>query len=453
MTIAPEGDQMTMVRVEALFLLLTSTWLEGAQSFIADRVNPEWQRLVVDFTHKLQRTEMPIFMDRTSMSHAFLGTLGFEQGEVFDDFACSTKVTTQLWHPRGFLLTIVLDEDGLNSLTTEQRGSIQESFGRKIHDLFRRMLPRPPRYLGEIVTLIEPSLATVTDLASLRQFCQTIKTRSRDVFWGGVDHNVLLLMDPNVVNAARHELIAVDKNAVASLAVEMDRLRRYAGTRSIEDLTVDEAEDEAKKALSFRSAIQAARATPSWRSLLASIHPGYRNPLDEVHEGIGVINSAVQSLAKLKTDLYGLRQSYESGPLWGDGCLTLAEVHVMRGDLIALQSDEAGTLTLTAYLRRSAQNILSFYIQRLDDSMAEIGALLSALNTMASINSAQQAEILNRLILILTVASAQLALLQVVSATTLWTGPSPIVLLVVFLVIDVSAVILAFRSDQKRRSR
>lgn len=125
----------------------------------------------------------------------------------------------------------------------------------------------------------------------------------------------------------------------------------------------------------------------------------------------------------------------------------------MRGDLIALQSDEAGTLTLTAYLRRSAQNILSFYIQRLDDSMAEIGALLSALNTMASINSAQQAEILNRLILILTVASAQLALLQVVSATTLWTGPSPIVLLVVFLVIDVSAVILAFRSDQKRRSR
>jgi hypothetical protein len=444
---------MELIKIQALFLVLAPTWPESVQSFVADRVDPKWQHLVSDFTHKLQRTELPVFMDRTSVSEAFLGTLRFEQGEVFDDFAISAKAMSQLWHPKGFLLSIVLNTDDLNSLTTEQRRLIQASFGRRINDLFRRMVPRPPRYLGEIVTLTEPSLAQITDLESLRQFCQTIDIRSRDVFWGGVDHNALFLMDPNVVNAARHELIAVDKNAVASLAVEMDRLLGYAGTRSIEDLTVDEAKTEAKEALSFRAAIQAARATPSWRSLLASIHPGYRNPLDEVHQGIGVINSAIQRLAKLKTDLYGLRQSYESGPLWGDGYLTLAEFHAMRGTLIALQNDEAGTLTLTAYLRRSAQNILSFYIQRLDDSMAEIGALLSALNTMASINSAQQAEILNRLILILTVVSAQLALLQVISATTLWSGPSPTVILLVFLVIDISAVILAFQSDQRRRPR
>lgn len=444
---------MELIKVQALFLVLTPTWIENVQLFVADRVDPQWRRSINDFTHKLQRAELPIFMDRTSMSNAFLGTSRFERGEALDDLAVSANVVTQLWHPKGFLLSFLLNADDLARLTAEQHRLIQESFGQKVNDLFRRSLPRPPRYLGEIVTLIEPSLEQVKDQQALQQFCQSIDINSRDVFWGGADRNVLFLMDPSLVNAANHELIAAHKSAADSVAAEMNRFLWYVGTRSIEDLTVDEAEDEAKKALSFRSVIPKAGLAPSRLSLLASIHPGYRDPFDQVNTGIGVINSTTQQLAKLTTDLSGLRQVYESSFWWGDGRLTLAESHVGRGDLIAIQDGEIGTLTLTAYVKRSALNILNFYIQRIDNSMAEIDALLSALNTMASIKSAEQAEILNKLILVLTVASAELALLQVISATTLWYGASPTVIFLVFLAIDLAVVILAFRSDQRRRPR
>lgn len=442
---------METIQVEALFLVLTPTWTESMQSFVADRVDPESRRSVNDFTAQLRRAELPIFLDRSSVKNASLGVMRFAQGEVLDDSDTSVHVLTQLWHPKGFLLRIRAGKEVLDRLHTGQQHLMPESFGWRVNTLFRRSISRPPRYLGEIVTFVEPALDQVGDISAAQQFCRGIDIRFRDVFWGGGDHHVLFLMDPTPLNAASHQLIAASQSAADSVGVDMDRFLWYVGTRSIEDLTVDEAEDETKKALSFRAAIRDVGTAPSWLSLLASIHPGYHDPFDQVTAGIGVINGATQQLAKLKTDLNGLRQVYESSFWWRDGRLTLVESHVARGDLIVIQDDEVGNLTLTTYMKRSALNILNFYVERIDNSVAEINALLSALQTAASIKSAKQAEILNKLILILTVTSVELALLQVMSATTLWTGIGPMLFVLALLVLDLMAVMWAYRAIQRKR--
>lgn len=444
---------MEAIQVDALFMVLISTWMESLQSFVADRVDPEWQRSVKDFTAQLQRTELPIFLDRSSVNNTSLGMMQFAQGEILDDSATSVHILTKSWHPRGFLLRIRAGREVLDRLNTKQQHLTTDSFGWQVNTLFRRIISRPPRYLGEIVTFVEPALDQIGDISAAQLFCQSIDIRSRDVFWGGADHNVLFLMDPSPTNAASHQLIAASQEAAASVIMDMERLLWYVGTRSIEDLTVNEAEDETTKALSFRTAIEDVGSTPSWLSLLASIHPGYHDPFDQVTAGIAVINGASQQLARLKTDLKGLCQVYESSYRWRGGWLTLVESHVARGDLIEIQKDEVGKLTLTTYIKRSALNVLSFYVERINNSMAEIDALLSALQTAASIKSAKQAEILNKLILILTVASMELALLQVVSATTLWIGISPALLVLTLLLLDLAVVIWAYRLVQRKRSR
>lgn len=444
---------MELLHIEALFFVPAESWTEDLQRFIAERVEPEYRRWIRDFTKAFQCIELPTFLDRAAVKGSSLGVMRFQQGIDLDDYDISVHVMTELWHPRGFLLRLRVNPANLERLTDEQRTVVQDNFGRSVREVFRHSVSKPPRFVGEITTFTEPLLNKVRDSQALQDFCKGIDVSSRDIFWKQGDHSVVFLMDLSVIDAASHSVIAADEGAADSIVLEMEKFRWYVGTRSLEDMIVTEAEDEAKRALSFRSSIQKARTDSSLLTLLASLHPKYRDSFGQVNTGIAAINNATQRLATLKTDLNGLSQVYESS-LWGrGGQLAFAEFHLLRGHLISVQDEDMGSLTLTAYMRRSALNILSFYVQRIDASIADLNALLSALQTMASVKSAEQAEILNRLILILTVASVELALLQVTSATTLWKGFSPIVLALVLMALNTVAVVWAFQAVQKERSR
>ena len=99
---------------------------------------------------------------------------------------------------------------------------------------------------------------------------------------------------------------------------------------------------------------------------------------------------------------------------------------------------------LIDYLKRSALQTMSFYEQRFGLARQDLAALLLSLQTMASVRSAQHANILNKLILVLTVVSAGLALMQVLSSTSLWIGLNPgligVLLTLMFFLIMVSSL-------------
>ena len=420
---------MKLVKIQALFLVSIECWECGLKDFLIGRTKAPYSTTIQKFAEALRRIESPVFMDRFNIQDWALGTLSLRSGELLFDTEVPTSVMAMLWHPRVFVMIVELGQQELAQVSINEILAIPNKFGSQVQAIISSSVTSAPQYLGTFLSFLETSMASLAERANIQELLQDLEQETdcgfADIYWTKADPHALLVINPDAYGPPTHSLIVGNEQVLRTVTDDLRKLFWYIGTRAAANTLIRKTEKEVDAALCIREALRRIPQTPTVQSLLASLYPRYRDPFERVNDAILKVNRATQTLTELTAEFASTYQVFQFDPWWRPGQFVLFDFYAARGHLVEVKRDEIGQLMLIDYLKRSALQTMSFYEQRFGLARQDLAALLLSLQTMASVRSAQHANILNKLILVLTVVSAGLALMQVLSSTSLWIGLNP----------------------------
>ena len=436
---------MRLIKIQALFLVSTECWTFGLEEFLIR--NQGRSTTIQKFSGIFKSIELPVFQDRFQVQEYALGKLPLYNDEQTLDTEVLASVMAILWCSHAFMMVVELGQQELAGLSTDDIEAMRDGFGSELKTIFSKNITHPPQCLGVVHSFVEPSITLWSGRSSPPEWRHDIEKEVdftfADVYRIEDDPHALLVVNPDTFYLPTHYLVVGDEENFVTAARELRNLFWYIGTRAISDKLIQKAETQSKEALSFRETLLQKPITPTITGLFASLHPRYRDPFEEVNDAILKVNCTSQTLTEITTQFASAYQVFRFDPWWCHGRFVLFDFYAARGHLVEIKRDEIGRLSLIDYLKRSALQTMGFYEQRLDQVRQDLAALMLSLQTMASVRTVQHGNILNKLILVLTLVSAGLALMQVLSSTNVWIGPSPALigafLILVFLLIVVAA--------------
>ena len=157
---------------------------------------------------------------------------------------------------------------------------------------------------------------------------------------------------------------------------------------------------------------------PSTNSLhlIASLRLGHQEGMPPLANLAAEANDAAMDLTRILRSLEDIFLVFHEDAPWRSGDLTLQHIKYGRGKLWKLEASDIGSLTFVGYQRRSALRLEEYYRNRFTAVLHDIDRRVSYLQTASAIRNEQQTKSLNKLVLVLTVATVVLGVAQVMSA-------------------------------------
>lgn len=391
------------------------------------------EKQLLELTKRLQSSEPRVFLDGTSLSEMYLGQVTLQPEEFLPDLVVQPRVIGVLWGLQDFLLEFVLDGDLLGKCTEKQRELLVQAFGPYLQALLKESLTSPPEYVNTVCLCVDDELIGIDEDSGIPPYLDNHFVDGAgvaDVYWSGGETPALFLWTPQTLSQPAHILISSSTEILRLLLQEIEHLIWHEVLRKAISREIDVAESEARRALALRNKLGQLSASPlSVPSLLASLGAPSSDLPPELSRSIVDLNEATQRLQDKQATLRQIRTVYEEDLFWRGDTLILFRTRVARGRLVKITEGDIGQLSLGSYLRRSALQILEFYDRCIDEARERLKGLLDSYQTLLEVRSTQQSDLLNRLVLILALVSAFLAMLQVLSAFDFWTQDGRLLIL------------------------
>ncbi len=445
-----------IVEIRVAFWVQKEQWLDFGPWLISRGNQPLVEKQVRDLEKTLEEVEPRVFLDGTTLREMYLGQVNFKAGECLPDSELTSTVMAVLWDLADFLVEFRLGEDCLQICSADQQKHLITKFAACLHGLLDQAIGLPPEYLGSVLFYEDEQFAQVKQHDEVQQYLDSqfnLGVRSADVYWSSQEISALFLLAPQVVNQPSHVFVSSSPDVLRPLAVEVEHLLWHQGLRKMIGREIDAARSEATRALTLRDNLgKLAAQRLGVISLLSSIYKPPNDLSPELSQSIVDLSKALLKLQDSQMNLRTIRTVFEEDLFWRGNVLLLYRAGVARGRLVKITEADVGQLSLGAYLRRSALQILEFYDQRIDETCSRLKGILESYQTLLDVRSTQQSDLLNSLVLILTVVSALLALFQVLSAFDFWRENGHLAILAGAFVV-VALITLALARLRARRMR
>ena len=415
---------MKIIEIRGAFWVQRDQWPELGTWLVAHSNEAFVEKQVRDLTKRLGESEPQVFLDGTTLSEMYVGRVMFQREEFLSDLVVKPQVMAVLWSLQDFLLEFRLDEGFLNGCSTEQQDALTSGFVPYLQALLGEYISSPPEYVAAVHLHVDDELVGVKEDSEIvpyldRQF--RAGASYADIYWSSKEPSALFLWTPQTLSQPAHILISSSADVLRLLMGEVEHLVWHEILRRVIGREIDVARSEARGALTLRDDL--GRLAARRLSVLSLLSRFYTPPSDlspELGRSIVNLNEAVQRLQDRRANLRQIRMMYEEDLLWRGDSLILFQTTFARGRLVRITEADIGKLSLGLYLRRSGLQILEFYDQRIDETCDRLKGLLDSYQTLLDVKSTQQSDLLNSLVLLLTILSAFLAILQVLSAFDFW---------------------------------
>ena len=410
---------MKIIELRAYFWVGENQWPELGNWLVAHSTETLTRTSVHDLKKQLGESRISVFFDRTRLSEQYLGTIKLPFEEYIPEIVLSCQIMAVLWNMKDFLLEFRLGSSVLDSCSAEQRERLELAFTPYLRELLKQSLSIHLEYLATVQSRVDNQLLAITDNAEVSRYLSDhpeIHSSITDVYWSHGANPAVFLSTPQTLNQSEHILICANTDVLGHLMREVEHLIWHEGFRRIVAAEIDAVEPEVQKVLGlsddFRK-IAAERLTV--KSLLSSLFAPSRDLSPELGESLLSLEAAARRLENSWASLRQVRMLYEEDFFWYGDKLVLLRSGVARGRLIGILETDTNKLTLGGYTRRSGLQVIDFYELRIDEARERLRRLSESFRTLLDVRATQQSDLLNRLVLMLTIVSAFLAALQVAS--------------------------------------
>ncbi len=431
---------------EADFLVSKDIWTAGLEDFLCKNTLPDDNTRIRKLINSLEKWRNPVLMDRSSVSYHRLGNLLLPDGGPSDHSdTIGNPISAVIWTEDVFVLRIRFRPS--NSAVQEENNSCLQLANEFIEEV-RSCATPSPRLLCTWMFLYKTNLESVitAEEAEPRMFGEPISKFGDWYRLREIETVHILYVGTISDNKPVQYRWYTSKKPTPSISSvlgseEIMASIYYLSTRAAFKKLETHAEFHINKIKDLMGWDKGQILPPSLTSLIASLAPNRDDPLNELNERIAQINKHSYYLALDTTKITSLFFIFHSDYHWPSSKLKLARVGALRGQLIDVSEGEVGKLSLSDYYRRSAQQIEGFYRQRFSLALKELDTRRAYLQAASSVRSEQRSNVLNKLVLILTIVSAALAILQVITAIKSWNTPKMLGICTAGLVITIMLLV------------
>lgn len=447
---------MKLKVAEAAFLVTKDTWYGGLESFVEQHRRPDGDINLKAVHEHLNQQNDPILVDRNYMRHAFVADL-MPGIELMTDASLRIKVVTTMiaWLAGSLVLRVrfIRDTDPAavdGSVDSEEKiSALLNTFIRSLEEAVKPS----PVLLCRWLFYTDESLDSVNTQDELMPWIEAHVSRtSGDLYASfGTETMILQISETSPTVTFRWYMPQVNSKSYPDAFNEIQAADIYLATDALFEKMKADVENTISNAEKAVEQENPYPVVPGWFELIVSRNPQYHDGLQATSSRISELNHSVLNTQNKLARLESLYSIFHDNWAWQFGSLKLVRAWYARGRLVTTEQDEAGQLTLAEYYRRSGLRIEEFYRHRFDRALQRLLGQLEYLRTVAALRAEQQAAVLNRLVLLLTVVTVFLAALQVLSTFSIFQDYGLFIVAGVFVVAIVGVILAGKRSNHRRR--
>lgn len=397
--------------IETNYLVLRDGWHGGLEKIVSENIVPRRGTWAESVRNHFNEIETPVFLDRWFTSHSVLGDL------LVDDEAQELQIIgciqTKAWIAGALVLQVFVRLDS-STLDSDRVGPVRRKLV-ALADQFDELFAPSAVKLCQWIYIVDETLKSVTSQDAVLAWAKHNVMRSfGDLYCAFDPVTMVLQVGPEIPNDLRWYISELPGSIPPFHTMEFDAVIRYYATKYLLAKLTEGAESDMARALDSSELIETRPANIGFISVLASINPWHRDPSAQLGAVIEKINNAILEMHDRLVRLGALYAIYHMDTFWHSGFLVLARPYYVGGDLLKRERSEIGELTLSDYYRRSALATEDYYMKKLTGASERLKIQLGHLQTMSAVRNEQQTAVLNRLVVILTLVSAGLAILQLV---------------------------------------
>ncbi len=398
------------------------------------------------FARVLEDAQLPILQNSATWHVAHLGNL--QLGDAFPDpmQGLRTHWVARFWYPFAFEIVITLPSDQLDRLGAGETELLKKAFVPWLRTWIAESGLQAMSFLSACQGFVDPTLSEVSEDEGARSYLaeHSLPGVVLDVYWSAASPRGLYCSTPGALAEPYDILIAPTGEELKAISHAWLAAAHYRAAREIHESLVNHATASAAKDMeTTRQAQQRLIGRADLLSLVASFYPSQRKRIESLDESIVEVTNTLWEIAESRTHLRYLRLLAEHSPGYLRTSMILLRKGVARGWLIDMQPNDVGTLELSAYLKRCETLVLDNSDQELLVLSDRLGVALDSLRTLAAARSGRETGVLNRLVFVLTTLAVPLALMQVLTATTIWKGAAPVVIIGIFVLLAIISVFTA----------